>query len=116
MLDLRLESYKKANSTRKKEIAEEVVSSIVVDASNQFLRVDKASDVFRPVPAQVCIRRILDGMSEGKKIAYRQAEVTKLLQRRKKNQVLGKLERRNKGKDGKLPSSPSSPNITFKAF
>lgn len=125
VLDIRRQRYNKSNRKGRQAIAQEVVSSIIDDASSQFLQVDESSGMYKTISremATACITKTFDAKSEGNKKAYRISEVKKLMDRRKKKQLLGSLERRNndKGKKScKLPSVSScalSTTTTFKAF
>ncbi|KAL7540838.1 hypothetical protein ACHAXR_011011 [Thalassiosira sp. AJA248-18] len=66
-------------------VAEEVVSSILDDASSHFLQVDKPSGKYKLVSrefATTCIKNALGPASGGEKKQFRESEVKKLVQRK----------------------------------
>lgn len=115
MIDLRMKSYIKANKVERESIVQQVVSSIMEDASSHFLRKEKDSStglLFKSLSremAAICIHAAFNNVSNNKKMSggrnttnngksKRQcgnAEVKKLMDRKKKKMLLGKLERRN---------------------
>lgn len=100
MLNIRMQKYKQSKLAGKRAIAEEVVSSIVDDASSQFLQSHKASGTYRPISremAATCVKKAFDAAARGEKKKFGDAEVKKLMDRKKKKQLLGRIERQ-KGK------------------
>ncbi|KAL9184347.1 hypothetical protein ACHAXT_002433 [Thalassiosira profunda] len=113
LVSLRMINYKKANASGRRNIAQEIVNSIMDGACSQFLHAIKASGAYKPMAresAVACVTRVFAAAAEGGKRHIRSSELKKLRDRKRKKQVLGKLERRNK-----LPSA-ASPPTTFRAF
>mmetsp|Transcript_38552 Transcript_38552/g.71070 ORF Transcript_38552/g.71070 Transcript_38552/m.71070 type:complete len:335 (+) Transcript_38552:126-1130(+) len=111
LLNLQTKRYKKSNPDAKHTIAEDVVCSIIDDASSQFLRLDELSGRYNPMSresALACIKNCLDATTEGEKRQFRSAEVKKLMDRRRKKAVMEKIERR-KGIGNSIICSTSTP-------
>mmetsp|Transcript_23814 Transcript_23814/g.49832 ORF Transcript_23814/g.49832 Transcript_23814/m.49832 type:complete len:343 (+) Transcript_23814:111-1139(+) len=120
LLDLHRKSYKQSkNTAAKRTIAQEIVSSIMDDASSQFLRLDELSGMYNPMSresALACIKNSLDTATEGEKRQFRESEVKKLMDRRKKKAVLGRFERGRNGFECNLPDSSTTPTRFTTAF
>lgn len=118
MLNMRMSTYSKANPTGKHRIIEEIVTSIMVDASSVFLRVTEERFGVRYLPmsrelAMECISNTLEIMSEDEKTQYRHREVQMLMARKKKKDALGKCVERMKESSYDC-SQPSSVPTTLK--
>ena len=121
MLDLRKNKYETSNEEGRRRIVEEVVSSIVDDASSNFLRqVDKKSsgkyEVLSRDVATICVKFALDddatattttaaeatadNMGVDNKLQFRKSEVQKLVQRKHKKAILDRLENNRNRKAG----------------
>ena len=103
MLDMRMELYKKSNLPTKREIAAEVVASIMDEACSKFLEVDEMSGMFKPISrelAVICTKNCFDTIADGderhriNQLQVRQSEAKMLLARKRKKKVLNKCERR----------------------
>ena len=103
MLDMRMELYKKSNLPTKREIAAEVVASIMDEARSKFLEVDEMSGMFKPISrdlAVICTKNFFDVIADGdehhliKQLQVRQSEAKMLMVRKRKKKVLGEYERR----------------------
>lgn len=122
MVNIQTRNYKKCNRAAKKAMAKEVVSSIMDDASSRFLQdVDGQSSfessssyvVMSREMALVAVKKALDAATGNEKKKFRESEMEKLLARKRKKAVLGKLERRSGKSDCK--TSLQLPT-TFKSF
>jgi hypothetical protein len=102
MLDMRMELYKKSNIPMKREIAAEVVASIMDEACSRFLEVDETSGMFKPISrelAVICMKNCFDTNADGderhliNQHQVRQSEAKMLVARKRKKNLLGKYER-----------------------
>ncbi|KAL7531206.1 hypothetical protein ACHAXR_003899 [Thalassiosira sp. AJA248-18] len=110
MLDIRKKNYETSDQEDKQMIAEEVVSSIIDDASGNFLQVDKASGMYKLVSSRVlattCIKNALGTALEGEKKQFRESEVKKLVQRKHKKAIMDRFEKRKCGNAGLFMNTP----------
>mmetsp|Transcript_23903 Transcript_23903/g.57648 ORF Transcript_23903/g.57648 Transcript_23903/m.57648 type:complete len:235 (+) Transcript_23903:30-734(+) len=106
MLNLRMRRYKASTRKGKKNIAKEVVSSIIDDASGHFLQADKPSGKYKIVPRTSAISRITNALDTAD---VSESEVKKLVRRRRNRAILNRLENHKGGKDLSLFSSSAPP-------
>ncbi|KAL7528046.1 hypothetical protein ACHAXR_005573 [Thalassiosira sp. AJA248-18] len=118
MLNMRMMNYKRSDLVGKQTIAQEVVNSIMNDASSQFLRVHGTTGMYKPISrelATTCMRNTLDAAAtKGGKKTIRKSEINKLMERKKNKAVLRRFECR-KGSSGKSHHASSLPT-KFKSF
>ena len=68
LFDIRKKSYENSDQDGKHSIIEEIVNSIIDDASGHFLQVDKPSSMYTHISrelATACIKKALDTATEG---------------------------------------------------
>ena len=99
LFDIHKKSYETSDQEGKRRIVEEVVNSIIEDASSHFLQVDTPSGMYRRISrefATACVERALGVATEGEKRGFRQEEIKKLVQRKHKKAILDKFEKRKR--------------------
>ena len=121
MIDIRSKKYETSNSEGKKQIANEVVSSILDDAQGRFLKVDKISGMYKLMSsrelAAACIKTTLDSATAGEdKKQFGNSEVRKLQQRKLKKALLDRHEARKGRAKGSHRFSTFPMPTTFKKF
>jgi len=98
LFDIRKKRYEISDEEGRQRIAEELVSSIIDDASSHFLLFDKLSGVYKQVSRESaidCVQIALDVAISGEERRFRQSEVEKLVQHKHKKAILDQLENRN---------------------
>lgn len=117
LFDIRKKSYETSKQEGKQRIVQELVSSIIDDASGHFLEVDKPSGKYREMSRELatsCVTIALDAAIEGEKRQFRQSEVKKLVLRKHKKALLDRHENRISKNCGVGFLFHSAPSKAFK--
>ena len=119
LFNIHMKTYKVSDEEGKKQIAHEVVSSIIDDASCRFLQLDMSAGMYKPMAreaAVICMKLALDAASSvknGEKARFGASEVKKLINRKHKKAVLDRFEHR---KILDILQSDSQPPVSFKSL
>ena len=97
MLDINMMNYTVSDPDGKLKIAQDIVKSIIDDASSQFLQKDTVTKMYKPMNRKIalnCVRNSLNaamGVNQG----LRATAIKRLIDQKQKKAVLNRIERRN---------------------
>lgn len=114
MFAIRKKDYVRSSQDGKHDIVQDIITSIY-DAGGRILQKDKSSGLFKLIPrttAAKSIRKALDHFTSNtkEKRKHREAEVQKLVQRKRRKDIFNKLE---KSRGGDLFANSTPPSTTF---
>mmetsp|Transcript_13266 Transcript_13266/g.27838 ORF Transcript_13266/g.27838 Transcript_13266/m.27838 type:complete len:413 (-) Transcript_13266:19-1257(-) len=115
MYDIRMGTFENSDQEGKRKITQEIVSSIIDDASSRFLQKDMSTGMYKQLDREVAFIFVRNSLSSasGVQRQLRASAIKRLIDRKQKKDLLDKLEHR---KSIESIDSNDPPPTTFKAL